>query len=328
MDPFVEIRKTYESVLKEYNNHIVEKFSIDDFREYNNVLLSAHSCNIEGNSFSVDETRALKEKGINFKLNDKSLLEAFEILDHFNALKFLEENKSKPLDEKLLKETHRILTLNSAKNYIPGEYSKVQMGAGDTVFRDTQKAISSMPGFLKSINDNIYSNDVHPLELSAIFHQMFIYRHPFRDGNGRLGRLMSNFILNKRNHPNIIIKGTDKQNYIDALKASEKHNTRIPTIHYFYNVSIDRMKSEISQKKNLFQNFKLGISTEINYIDMAVKFHKNTEYQGKIPNVEAYGLRNPLVKAFKERYGIDLDKNDLKKINSNLDKDIDQSLGY
>ena len=35
--------------------------------------------------------------------------------------------------------------------------------------------------------------------IAARFHGFYEYLHPFRDGNGRLGRLMSNFILLKKN---------------------------------------------------------------------------------------------------------------------------------
>ena len=40
----------------------------------------------------------------------KTLLEAFEILDHFQAYEYLLKNLDRPLTEELLKETHRLLT--------------------------------------------------------------------------------------------------------------------------------------------------------------------------------------------------------------------------
>jgi hypothetical protein len=54
----------HESLLEEYNSFIVEQFNKQDFIEYNEILFPAHNCGIEGNSFSVDETRDLKEQGI------------------------------------------------------------------------------------------------------------------------------------------------------------------------------------------------------------------------------------------------------------------------
>lgn len=67
-DPFLSIRETYDSLLKEYESVIVSSFDVDDFRKCSEILFSAHSCGIEGYSFTVDETRELKEKGCGVNL--------------------------------------------------------------------------------------------------------------------------------------------------------------------------------------------------------------------------------------------------------------------
>lgn len=260
-DPFIDIRQTYDSLKKDYDKIIVSSFDPNDFKRYNEILFSAHSCGIEGNSFSVDDTRELREHGYAVNLVNKTLLEAFEIMDHFKAYDHILANIDSELNEKLLKESHRILTKNTIgyKGYVPGEYAKTQMAAGDTIFRDTKKAIANMPRLLKSFNTAMDDGRTHPLELSAIFHKMFIYSHPFPDGNGRLGRLLSNFILERFKHPHIIILKEDRDSYIESLKASENHNSMEPIINFFYDTTIKRMKHEILQKKNLSRNFKLGI---------------------------------------------------------------------
>lgn len=79
----------YDTLLKEYRQQVIDKFNTEDLKEYNEILFSAHSCAIEGNTFSVDETRALKEKGLGLISKDKTLLEAFEMLDHFKEYEFL-----------------------------------------------------------------------------------------------------------------------------------------------------------------------------------------------------------------------------------------------
>ena len=260
-DPFVATRKKYDSLKEKYDKLIVSAFDADDFRRYNEILFSAHSCGIEGNSFSVDDTRELKEKGYAVNLVNKTLLEAFEIMDHFNAYDYILKNKGSDFNESFVRTVHKILTKNTLpyKGHKPGEYAKTQMAAGDTVFRDTKKAIANMPRLLASFDDAIKNKKTHPLELSAIFHKMFIYSHPFPDGNGRLGRLLSNFILEKFKHPHIIILKEDRQEYIDALKASEKDNNMLAIVNFFYDTSIKRMQNEIGQKKNLSKNFNLGI---------------------------------------------------------------------
>ena len=56
--------EAYEILRKEYMQRVTSRMNRDDLKEYNEVLFSAHSCAIEGNSFSVNDTRELKEKGL------------------------------------------------------------------------------------------------------------------------------------------------------------------------------------------------------------------------------------------------------------------------
>lgn len=74
-----DLKKEYDRLVPEYNTYISKRFSREDFIRYNEILFSAHSCSIEGNSFSVDETRTLKEQGLGMIPQGKSLVEAFEI---------------------------------------------------------------------------------------------------------------------------------------------------------------------------------------------------------------------------------------------------------
>ena len=77
--------KEYESLRKKYQTMVVKKMDEEEYLKYNEILFSTHSCAIEGNSFSVDDTRELKEKGLGMIPAGKTLFEAFEMLDHFNA---------------------------------------------------------------------------------------------------------------------------------------------------------------------------------------------------------------------------------------------------
>ena len=54
----------YESIRKEYQKKVANRMSEQQWMEYNEILFSAHSCAIEGNSFTVDDTRILHEQSI------------------------------------------------------------------------------------------------------------------------------------------------------------------------------------------------------------------------------------------------------------------------
>ena len=89
----------------------------------------------------------------------------------------------------------------------------------------------------------------HPLVVSAKWHGYYEYLHPFRDGNGRTGRLLSNFILLQANHPLLIIRLEDRASYISALKQIRTEGTDEHLIAFFFKTAISRMKSEIFQKR-------------------------------------------------------------------------------
>jgi Fic family protein len=61
---------------------------------------------------------------------------------------------------------------------------------------------------------------IHPVELAAIAHLKFVTVHPFADGNGRISRLIMNFILHKKGYPMLDIKYEGKNSYYNALEKS------------------------------------------------------------------------------------------------------------
>ncbi|MDR2957253.1 MAG: Fic family protein [Coriobacteriales bacterium] len=59
----------------------------------------------------------------------------------------------------------------------------------------------------------------HPVESAAYFHLRLEKIHPFGDGNGRVGRLIINIMLEQAGLPPVIIREGDRQEYYEALNA-------------------------------------------------------------------------------------------------------------
>lgn len=252
---FTEQIRKYEEWRTRYQQKIVAPMTRQEYFEYAEVLFSAHSCAIEGNSFSVNDTRELKEKGLGMIPRDKSLYEAFEILDHFCAFEYMMEaaKEKAPLDEALLKEVNRLCTLHTL-NYrvpdaVPGEYTTCDMAAGDTLFGDHEKLIARVPSLLRSTEDAL-AQGIHPMIVAARFHGFYEYLHPFRDGNGRTGRLLSNFILQRMGHPLVIIPIEQRESYLSVLRMVRQEGTDEHLIRFFFDVAIRGMQSAINQKES------------------------------------------------------------------------------
>ena len=60
-----------------------------------------------------------------------------------------------------------------------------------------------------------------PVELAILFHYRYIRIHPFEDGNGRIARLMVNYILSRHGYPMIVVRSRKKSEYLEALHAAD-----------------------------------------------------------------------------------------------------------
>lgn len=245
--------KEYEAARQQYQTSIINQMNREEYIKYNEVLFSTHSCAIEGNSFSVDDTRELKEKGLGMIPAGKTLFEAFEMLDHFEAFEYMMQNTQHPIDEELLKEINKRVTRHTLSYHAPeavaGEYTTTDMTAGDTVFGNHKELIARVPKLLESTEEAIVAANVHPMILAARFHGFYEYLHPFRDGNGRTGRLVSNYILLRMGHPLLIIPSENRKEYIAALRMIRTEATDEHLIRFFFKMATRRMEEELKQKE-------------------------------------------------------------------------------
>lgn len=109
--------------------------------------------------------------------------------------------------------------------------------------------------------------------IAAKFHGFYEYLHPFRDGNGRLGRMFSNFILLKKGLPIVIIPREKREEYINALKYIKKEATDEFLVDFFFKTAIERMQQEIKEKISMTENFM----HEMNFNDKEKKASSNEQ---------------------------------------------------
>jgi len=66
------------------------------------------------------------------------------------------------------------------------------------------------------------------LLLAALFHYRHIRIYPFEDGNGRIARLIVNYILLRHNYPMVVIPTADRKNYLNTLSLCDENTGKEP----------------------------------------------------------------------------------------------------
>jgi Fic family protein len=108
------------------------------------------------------------------------------------------------------------------------------------------------------------SKNNHPLLVIGNFIVAFLAIHPFEDGNGRLSRILTNFLLLKAGYAYVpyishekLIEDNKKGYYIALQKSQKsfksKNDTIIPWLEYFLNIFLlqSKMAVELTENKNI-----------------------------------------------------------------------------
>ncbi|WP_209582195.1 Fic family protein [Sphingobacterium siyangense] len=270
---------------KEQEEIIMQKFRLD--WNYN-------SNNLEGNSLTYGETKALLLHGITAQ--GKPLKDHFEITGHDEAIKWIEDvvKGDFPLTENFIRELHTLLLKSpyevraitpdghpTTRRIAVGQYktapNHVQTKTGE-IFRfatpeETPAQMHDLISWYRSESEQL---DVDPIILAAEFHYRFIRIHPFDDGNGRTARIIMNFILMKFGYPPVIIKTEDKENYFSALRQADGGEIG-PFINYIAQSLIRSLQIMISGAKGEDIEEEDDVLKELALLKARLKKEKSTK---------------------------------------------------
>ncbi|MBI5804059.1 Fic family protein [Candidatus Pacearchaeota archaeon] len=185
---------------------------------------------IEGGEIESKEVKEILEKNKWPKKSKEDIAETYGVNE---AIKFTRETKEH-LSLELIKQLHRIVFKNS-KNFA-GEFRKigeevvVRNGIGNVVHLGAPQSIviSLLNELIEWYNKN--KNRYPALILASVVHNQFENIHPFRDGNGRVGRLLLNNILLKHKLSPVNINFKNRTKYYRSLQEYEKAHNIKPTI--------------------------------------------------------------------------------------------------
>ena len=199
-----------------------------------------NSNHIEGNTLTYGQTELLLLFG---KVVDEANMKDLEEMKAHNVcLRMIQEeadDKSHPLTETFIRQLHHTLLREDYTLYrqLPdGTTTSYVIHAG--VYKTRPNSVITVTGerfeyaspeetpalmndLVNWYNEAEQSNNMSPIELASVFHYRYIRIHPFEDGNGRISRLLVNYILTRHGYPMLVVKSKDKSNYLTALNRCD-----------------------------------------------------------------------------------------------------------
>jgi len=210
----------------------ISHLSEGDWKEFSKIF-TYNTNAIEGSKLSQEEVKELLEKDKWPNKSKEDIAEAFGVDEAISYIRRTEEH----ISLELIKKIHKIVFKNSkpfaGQLRKKGEEVGVVDGIGNVVHEGAPQArINHLLRELVSWYED-KKNRYPGLILGAVVHNQFENIHPFRDGNGRVGRVLLNNILIKHNLPPIKIDFKNRGEYYASLRAYEKNHDLKPTIDLF-----------------------------------------------------------------------------------------------
>lgn len=213
------IRERIKTLKGEYDRFRTGKDSLLEIIDSVELSESVYNSNaIENSTLTLRETeKILLEMELS---RNVSLREVFEAKNLARVMQYI---RGKTKDSELTKEIILILHLmlmGNINDKIAGHFRKK-----DEYVRIGTYIVSPPEHIERLINDIFieYSSnhDVYFADKIAKFHLDFEAIHPFVDGNGRIGRVIINYQLQRIGFPGIIIRDKEKQVYYKSFRDYE-----------------------------------------------------------------------------------------------------------
>ena len=234
-----------------------------------------NSNHIEGNTLTYGQTELLLLFGKvvgEGELKDYNEMKASQV--GFQMMSEQADLKDIPLTQNFIRQLHKVLLREDYTVYrnLPGGFTssyvihagqyKTRPNSVITRYGDRfdyatpEETPALMADLVDWYNEAERSGKYTPVELAALFHYRYIRIHPFEDGNGRIARLMVNYILARHGWPMIVVRNRDKYQYLEALHKSDLKVGKEPSVG---------ANAKLNQITSFLKYFNKTISKEIQY---------------------------------------------------------------
>ena len=239
LDKALEAWRKIQPISNDDKARLARRFSVD---------FNYNSNHIEGNTLTYGQTEILLLFGK--VIGEANIRSVQEMVASEVSLKMMEAEsriKESPLTQNFIRGLHRTLLREDYEVHrtLPdgmqigytvhaGQYktrpNSVITRYGDRFeYASPEETPALMTDLINWYNSEEEVGKLSPIELAALFHYRYIRIHPFEDGNGRIARLMVNFILSRHGLPMIVVRSRKKQDYLEALHQADLNVGKVPS---------------------------------------------------------------------------------------------------
>ena len=237
------------------------------------VDFNFNSNHMEGNTLTYGQTELLLLFG---KVIGEAEMKDLEEMKASNVgLMMMQEQasiKEKPLTQNFIRQLHKTLLREDYTVYreLPGgQQTSYVIHAGQYKTRPNsvitrygdrfdyatpEETPALMADLVDWYNEEEAKGKLSPVELAALFHYRYIRIHPFEDGNGRIARLLVNYILSRHDYPMIVVRSRGKKEYLEALHQADLEVGSMPS---------DGAHAEIGNIRPFLKYFSALVAEEV-----------------------------------------------------------------
>lgn len=170
---------------------------------------------IENSTLTLEETeKILLQIDLDRYINEREIFEAknlARVVSYINT-----RSKEQELSLDVILSLHKML-ISNIRDDIAGRFRKDNefVRVGSHIAPNPKEIVVRLEKILSEYNATSHENIIKRI---AKFHLAFEYTHPFCDGNGRIGRVISNYLLIREGFVPINIKFIDRNKYYAAFK--------------------------------------------------------------------------------------------------------------
>lgn len=179
---------------------------------------------IENSTLSLEETeKILLQIHLDRFISEREMFEAKNLA---RVVSYIDKRaKEQELTLEVILSLHKML-ISNIRDDVAGRFRKNNefVRVANHIAPDPKEVVVRLEKMLAEYNAASHENIIKRI---AKLHLVFEYTHPFVDGNGRIGRVLNNYLLIREGFVPINIKFIDRKKYYEAFKEHDEKGSSI-----------------------------------------------------------------------------------------------------